>query len=442
MGSGALTSKTDASGQSVTYTYDPNLGKLRTRSWARTVAGVAVTVTNLYDGFGDLIAQNYNDGTPSVQYNNYNRAGQPREIVDGAGTNELAYDYASRMTSSTYTYGPLSGITISNHFNPHFGRDVLKVINGSSWTLEDDYGYDTYGRLGSVSSAGCTAFYGYVPNMDLLQTTTFQNGSTPVMTTKRSWLHGYQLQSIANMVNGSPVTSHSYQYDAVNRRTRATLEDNSFWQYGYDSRNELTSANRSWSYFSTTTPVSGQQFGYAYDNIGNRTTAQFGGDTNGNNLQTISYTANSLNQYASVVTPGVKDVVGAAFATNSVTVNNGAADRHGEYFHRQISVLNTNQPTWQTVAVSSGGATDSGGLAFPANSQSLVYDADGNLTFDGVWIYQWDGENRLISMNMTNVSNIAATNRLRLDFVYDYSGRRVNKMYQCKAARRHASSAS
>ena len=90
------------------------------------------------------------------------RAGQPREIVDGAGISELAYDYASRLASATYTNSqhfwlggtyvlvnsPLAGITISNHFNPHFGRDVLKVSSTNGWSLEDDYGYDSgSGRL-------------------------------------------------------------------------------------------------------------------------------------------------------------------------------------------------------------------------------------------------------------------------------------------------------
>jgi hypothetical protein len=27
-------------------------------------------------------------------------------------------------------------------------------------------------------------------------------------------------------------------------------------------------------------------------------------------------------------------------------VNKGLADRYGEYFHRQISIANTNQPVW------------------------------------------------------------------------------------------------
>ena len=216
-------------------------------------------------------------------------------------------------------------------------------------------------------------------------------------------------------------------YIRLNRRTQATLEDGSFWQYGYDDRDEVTSAKRNWSYFSTTTPVSGQQFGYAYDNIGNRLTAAFGGDTNGANLRTVSYVANSLNQYTNIVTPGTKEIIGAALATNGVTVNGGTADRHGEYFHREISVANTNQPVWQNVTTVAGTFTNQGGSVFPAYGQTLVYDADGNLSFDGIWNYQWDGENRLISMNMTNVTSLAATNRLRLDFAYDYQGRRVEK---------------
>jgi len=126
--------------------------------------------------------------------------------------------------------------------------------------------------------------------------------------------------------------------------------------------------------------------------------------------------------------PGAKEIVGVAIATNAVTVNSGAADRKVEYFHKEISVANSSGPVWQGVTVTSGGATDPGGAVFPANNQTLTYDVDGNLTFDGVWTYQWDGENRLTTMMMTNVSGIADANRLRLDFKYDYLGRRVQKV--------------
>ena len=55
-------------------------------------------------------------------------------------------------------------------------------------------------------------------------------------------------------------------------------------------------------------------------------------------------------------------------------------------------------------------------------AESVVkYDADGNLTEDGTWQYQYDGENRLTKM--INKSNNAYT----LTFAYDYLGRRIRK---------------
>ncbi len=110
---------------------------------------------------------------------------------------------------------------------------------------------------------------------------------------------------------------------------------------------------------------------------------------------------------------------------STAPVNSGTADRKAEYFHREIAVGNGSGPVWQGVSVSCAGATTNGGFVFPANSQTLQYDADGNLTFDGVWTYEWDAENRLQAMSMTNVAGIAGANRLRLEFTYDYQGRRV-----------------
>lgn len=422
--SGALLKKIDAQGNATTYTHDLNTGRLLTRSWARAIGSVPVTVTNYYDGFSELVEQDYDDGTPSIYFNNYNRAGMPREIGDMSGTNELTYDYAGRLVSSACINGLMSGITVLDHFNSSNGLDSVSV-QGLSSALEDDFGYDAYGRLGSVSSGSCSATYGYLPNSDLLQSTTCKNGSTTVLMTTRSWQNGFLLANIANVVNGTALTSHSYTYDSVNRRTQAQLEDGSTWAYGYNDRNELTNANRSWADRSA---VAGQQYNYAYDNIGNRQSASYGGDTHGGNLQTISYTVNNLNQYTGILTPGEKEIIGVAYAINGVTVNGNQADRKGQYFHKEINVANSGQSVWQSVTNVSGTYTNQGGLIFPANSQVLTYDADGNLSFDGIWSYQWDGENRLISMTMTNVSGIANSNRLRLQFAYDSMGRRIEKV--------------
>ena len=63
-----------------------------------------------------------------------------------------------------------------------------------------------------------------------------------------------------------------------------------------------------------------------------------------------------------------------------------------------------NGPLWTNVTVVSAKITNGGGLIVPDDRQTLVYDLDGNLTFDGTWSYEWDGENRLKLMTMTNVT--------------------------------------
>ena len=54
-------------------------------------------------------------------------------------------------------------------------------------------------------------------------------------------------------------------------------------------------------------------------------------------------------------------------------------------------------------------------------------DADGNLIADGIWIYTYDGENRLIKMQSTLAATNAGLTNWILEFKYDYMGRRVQK---------------
>jgi YD repeat-containing protein len=125
-----------------------------------------------------------------------------------------------------------------------------------------------------VANGNYAAEYAYLPNSDLLQTTTFKNNGDAKLSITRVWEYGSRLKSIANTASGALVTSHTYAYDGLNRRTRATLEDGSYWQYDYNDRNELTGGRRYWP---DMTAVTGQHFGYDYDNIGNRETASSGG---------------------------------------------------------------------------------------------------------------------------------------------------------------------
>jgi RHS repeat-associated protein len=55
----------------------------------------------------------------------------------------------------------------------------------------------------------------------------------------------------------------------------------------------------------------------------------------------------------------------------------------------------------------------------------FTVDADGNLTQDGRWQYSWDAENRLTAMEA--IAGVPDAAKKKLEFSYDYMGRRIEK---------------
>jgi RHS repeat-associated protein len=115
-----------------------------------------------------------------------------------------------------------------------------------------------------------------------------------------------------------------------------------------------------------------------------------------------------------------------------------ATQRKGEYFHKELSVLNlatTPYPAISVVGVRKnagpGGTdivTEETGHAFvPKTPEMFQHDPDGNLTQDGRWIYTWDAENRLVAVESRTGILPVAVPRQRLEFAYDHMSRRVSK---------------
>jgi RHS repeat-associated protein len=248
------------------------------------------------------------------------------------------------------------------------------------------------------------------------------------MTTTRQ----YDLLNRLQSVSSSPSSSSSsaiafgYLYNDGNQRTRRTEADGSYWVYQYDALGQVISGKRYWS---DGTPVPGQQFEYGFDDIGNRTSTKAGGDANGANLRSASYTATPTNTYSSRTVPGGFDVVGLANNAASVTVNSSPSDyRRGEYFQELVTTNNSSAPVWLQVNVSAvnGGSSSNwpaGYVFVPRTAEAFTYDQDGNLTSDGRWTYTWDGENRLTRL----VAVTAVGPQQRIDFAYDWQGRRIAK---------------
>jgi RHS repeat-associated protein len=282
------------------------------------------------------------------------------------------------------------------------------------------HGYDNASRLASVSDGnGNAASYSYLANSSLVGQIAFAHSGTTEMTTIKQYDYLNRLSSISS----TPSNSFIYQYNAANQRTLSRFWDGSYWRYGYDSLGEVTSGNKYWS---DMTPVAGQQFGYAFDTIGNRTETEAGGDQTGANLRVANYTNNALNQITSRDVPGYVDIMGNTLATNTVSVNGQAAYQKVEYFRDQFQVTNTSSSQWQSMTVSAPGQGSVTGHAFVAQTpETYTYDADGNLLSDGRWNYTWDAENRLI--NITSLSSAPSGSQLQLTFAYDYQGRRIQK---------------
>lgn len=418
---GLLVSKTDHLNRTVTFTYEQGL--LKTRQWAR-----GVITTNLYNDLGELTGVAYNNSTPGYQLTNntdailFSRTGQPVYVSDASGVWRMKYDVADRLTEMKCTSGLLNGVTVTNRFHAFYGRDQLQVLITSQPTLTQAFGYDDTGRLTNVAYENYTAGYTYKPNSDLLQATAFRNNGATVLTTTRNWQYGSRLGSIENST-GAPVSVHAYQYDELDRRRYATLHDGSTWDYTYNDRNEVASGKHWWL---DGTRVVGQQYEYDYDSIGNRTAYRSGGNSAGANLRTTAYVPNELNQYVLVTNSPHKEIMGAAAASDNVTVAGLGTDRHDQYFRREVAITGTNAQ-WKAVSIVAGTTNTTGGFGFPPLRQTNTYDLDGNLTYDMTWTYEWDAENRLSTMTMTNLATVANANRLRLEFAYDHQGRRVSK---------------
>ena len=413
---GWLASKVYADGHGPSYTYTSS-GRLHTRTWAR-----GVTTTYSYDNAGSLSDISYGDSTHEV-VKNYDRLGRLGSIICNSMTDALTYNWAGLLLSESFSGGTLDGLSVTNGYDQFLRRTNLTAL-ASGVLNRTAYYYDVASRLQAVyDSNGCTAYYNYLANSLLVSQIIFTNGGNWRMTKTKQNDYLNRLTQISSQPSalGLPPIAFNYNYNAANQRTKNALADGSYWVYGYDSLGQVTNGCK---YFRDGTPVPGQQFGYLFDDTGNRKQTLAGGDAAGAGLRLASYSVNNLNQITARDYPGTNDVIGAALATNAVTLNGQTAWHKGEYFWSTAKTNNASHPQWLGVTVASGGNTNKGSVFIAQTPEQFSYDADGNLTNDGRWAYTWDGENQLTGMTVnTNVGP-----QYQLTFAYDAKGRRIQKL--------------
>lgn len=435
--SGVMKEKAYPGGKKTVYAYHAH-GKPSKRTWAR--ASGAVFTDYSYTVAGDLKKIDYSDSTPDVvlvpDTPAPDRLGRPATVIDGGGQRTITYDsVVPGEDDITYsaTHAVLPGVTIDRTWDQGTGlRTISGVKRGSNWDQKSVYGYDvTSGRLGSVTAgSGGSALheYSYDAGTSLINGIKHKVPSTLKAEQKRRIDPAGRLYAMETLDgSGSVLQRHAYKHDRAGRRTKLTREDGAYWDYGYNERGELISGKKK---LPGGAYLGGHQFEYSYDAIGNRDWAKLGGDQSGDsqNLRTIDYSANGLNQYGTVVTPYGVDVIGRS-ANPIVEVNQSQALRQGERFHSFVTpeTSNASHPLWVPVTVDDGSTQVTGYHYVPKETVQPQYDDDGNLTSDGCWEYEWDAENRLTVVKTNVATQQTGQSYVKLVFSYDGLGRRVRK---------------
>ncbi len=479
---GLLWKKTDAATQVTEFDYNSR-GQTSTRKWARGLASngsVPVTTSYTYDdNTGELLSQTYNDQaesikTPNVTYT-YTRLGQIATVVDGTGSRAFGYNasspwrqdsetldasfYASRVVTRTYdgstsiggTYGPYTSGFVKGRYT---GYD-LGVAGNTSRDQHISYATSNLARFVGVNTrvtSGSARDYVYSYQAGTRLLAGYTMGSFTVS-------RGYELQrdlitNIQASWNGSPVSRYDYNYNAMGQRYTAKQSgsafadyatssyNNTFQAYTYNARGELETSAQ---YGGDTPPavgtaptasaeLPGRRYEFRYDSMGNRKTA---GSTGSSATGDNEYSTNNLNQYNGRENNTVR-VNGTAAANATVNVAGAPSTaKNGRAWGTEIVPANSTGPVQGTaniygvVAGASGGLDqikiDSKTYFVPRSWQTFTYDADGNMTGDGMWIYSYDAENRLVRMTTDTAAQAAGLPNRILYFSYDYQGRRVEK---------------
>jgi RHS repeat-associated protein len=187
-------------------------------------------------------------------------------------------------------------------------------------------------------------------------------------------------------------------------RTNQVRADGSSVSYTYDGAGQLRSAT---GVESNNSSRLHERYGYGYDAAGSL-------QQRTNNLLVQTWTMNALNQLSNATRSGTYTVSGGFEGpVTSVTVNGLAASRYNDRtFARDGFTLANGNNTFTAVAQDSLGRSGTNAItAWLPSTATFVHDGNGNLTSDGRRVFEYDAEDQL--------TRVTVTNAWRTEFVYD-----------------------
>lgn len=475
---GLLKHKTYDDGESVQFEFYPE-GRLSQRAWSRSNAlGQPLTTTYAYfrdvNGTGELSGITYNDSTPSVSFT-YTRLGQLQQVIDGVATRTFMYSPVGPRLTEQFTAGsnlgnllnkrlrtryqdqvgyvdPVSGDAYITNFarlsNVEFGTAAQPALDYSA-AYDYDANSDRMNKVTGPGLPGSGANYVYLPSSHLLQRTDFKSGGTTIASVSAEYeADSNLLKSVTNNWLGPTpasflVSKYEYRYDALDRRTSGICTGSAFTASGsgdhfdgwsYNDRNELTGSARYVGAFTETPDPQNARpeldRSYAYDPIGNRTSATEG------ETSTRTYSTNPINQYFQIR-------VANPLAGQGLLYDNDGNLRES-YVTSDIDGDGDVDQTDMDMLTANFGATCSPPPGHPGltDEEFTRADADGNCVINiwdlttlasymgsgdssGRMCYSWDAENRLTAVEPPLQGRVEGSKRTT--FVYDYLNRRIER---------------
>ncbi len=403
---GRVISKQDALGyQAFAYGYNAG-GRLTNR-----LDGLGRETRYAYDALGNLTNRFYVSlGVSNVFA--YDALLRVTNILDQLGTNSFTYTPAGLLLTER---GPWGTDTITLGYAGQL-RTNLSLIAPNSPLWTNRYAYDAARRLKTVGSRAGTFQYQY--GGDVLPPT------APAVTRldlpgAASVQHAYDyLARLTNTAlvhsNGTALGRHSHHFDRGGRITNQLSVgygwiDQNNRRFIYDAIDQLTQ-HTSTADGGFVSPL--EQLTWDYDNAGNLA-------ARARNALQQTFAVDPLNQLATVARSGTLTVAGyTTTPAASVTVNGLPTVPYplNAYVVEGVPLANGTN-TFTALAITDYGRKATNVVtAFLPVTAVFTYDGAGNLRSDGRRTFEYDGEQQLTAVTVSNA--------VRSEFAFDALMRR------------------
>jgi RHS repeat-associated protein len=433
-----ITSTTDNTGRTTTYTYDPT-GELLlsttdpsgTTSYTYNDQFALTSITDSsgtqavleYDDRGRVIRESFGDGSEAITYT-YGEEGEVT-VTDATGaTTELMLNDSGQVTQVEDALGRRLQIRYDDRGSPT--RIIAPGNTNTGFTYDDDGNL-----LSQVNALGQRTQFAYEPSFNQLSQVTDargnelnysydDRGNLSSITYDDGSIESFSYDSQGNVIGYTNRRGESiaYTYDTSGQLLRQDNPDGSFQAYTYDSRGNTTSTTDSrgtlaLEYDSADrltkiTYPTGRSLAYTYD-AANRRTRMVDGEGNA-----VNYTYDAAGRLASLTDGAGNPIVAYTYDT----VGRLTREQNGNGTTTTYSYDTAGQLT-SIVNL----ATDSS-----VNSRfDYTYDELGRQvgtnTLDGNWTYTYDDIGQLTGAVFAS-TNPEIPNQ-DLTYVYDAAGNRI-----------------